>query len=219
MNGMNQLFLDDPVWFLDRMCVDNKTMQEGVAGAQHLERLNGAKFGVFDLVPTGGNSVRLTYASPGTGHHIVGDRPIWAYWCPFLAGGGLPGYIDIPRISPKRRLIFTAAMQGCALVITASPASRESFRVYHHQHPESLQVWDKIWAQGTRGRTSMLSYEQYGNPTGADGGMTNAFNFLWRPRGRAWSFVSQSNKFVPLPMGTRIERDLAKPILDLPAGV
>jgi hypothetical protein len=220
MNGMNKLFMDDPIWFLNRLCVDNKAMQEGVDGARNLERLNGAKFGVFDLVPvSGGNTVTLRYASPMSGHVITGDPPIFAYWCPFLAGGGLPGWVDIPRANPPRRLMFTAAMQGCALVVTKSPASNAHFRVFHNQHPETASTWSAMSGIGITGVISNLGYEVYGNPTGPDGGMTNAFNLLWRPPGRAWSYVSQSNRFVPLPMGTKIERDLTKPILDLPAGV
>jgi hypothetical protein len=75
-------------------------------------------------------------------------------------------------------------------------------------------------ASGADTQMSDLNYDHYGNPIpGAGGGMTNAFNLLWRPPGKAWSYVSQSNLFVPLPMGTEIKRDTAKPILDLPTGV
>lgn len=220
MNGMNKLFMDDPIWFLNRICVDNKQMQEGNSGASNLVRLNASKWGVFDLVPvSGGRKVVLTYASPMSGHNVVGDVPIIAYWCPFLAGGGLPGYVDIPRTNPPRRFMFTAAMQGCALVVTRTPNSTTTFRVFHNQHPEQASTWQAMAGQGLTGVISNLGYTDYGNPSGPDGGMTNAFNILWRKPGRAWSYVSQSNQFVPLPTGTLIERDLAKPILDLPAGV
>jgi len=67
MNGMNKLFTDDPVMFLDQVCVDNKKMQEGITGAKNLEPLNGATFGMFDLGPTGGNTATLHFASPGAG--------------------------------------------------------------------------------------------------------------------------------------------------------
>ncbi len=220
MNGMNRLFMEDPVWFLDHICVDNKAMQEGIAGAQNLERLNGAKFGVFDLEPvSGGTKVMLRFASPGAGHVIVGDAPIVAYWCPFLAGGELPGWVDVPRVRAPRRFVFTAAMQGCALVVTKSPDSPQHFRVFHNQHPDMASTWQAMGGLGITGVLSNLQYSQYGNPMGPDGGMTNAFNFLWHPPGRAWSYISQSNRFIPLPMGTRIERDPAKPILNLPTGV
>ena len=110
-------------------------------------------------------------------------------------------------------------MQGCALVVTSSPASPAHFRVFHNQHPEMSSTWTAMGGAGITSVISNLDYTQYGNPAGPDGGMTNAFNLLWHPRGRAWSYVSQSNRFIPLPRGTRIERDLAKPILALPTGV
>jgi len=219
MNAMNRLFMDNPVDFLKAVCVDNKTMQEGLDGAKNLVGLNETKFGYFDLVITGGNMVRLTCASLGAIPKVQNDVPIQAYWCPFLQGGGLPGWVDIPRINPPRRLVLIAAMQGCAFIITNSPVSAQHFRLFHNQHPETKSTWAAIQQSGITATISTLSYEQYGNPSGNDGGMTNAFNLLWRPSGKAWSYVSQSNKFVPLPKGTKIERDLAKPILDLPAGV
>jgi hypothetical protein len=209
--------MGDPVRFLKGVCVDNKTMQEGIEGARNLRLLNAAKVGSFDLVITGGNSVRLAFA--GAGYAIQGDIPIRAYWCPFLAGGGLPGWVDVPRTNPVYRFVFTAAMQGCALVVTNSPAAPRNFRVFHNQHPEADTTWQAIQDLGIASTISSLGYDAYGNAMGADGGMTNAFNLLWRPPRRAWAYISQSNRFVPLARGTRIERDAAKPILDLPAGV
>ena len=223
MNGMNELFMCDPVDFLRAVCVDNKTMQEGIGGANNIVRLNGAKSGVFDLVVTGGNQVRLTFASPEAGHEIQRDVPISAYWCPFISGGGLPGWVDVPRFNPVWRLVLTAAMQGCAFVITNSPASAQHFRVFHNQHPEAnSSTWDAIQQSGVNSTISTFSYEEYGNTIpGAGGGMTNAFNILWKPPGKKWSYVSQSNRFVHLDtgLGTRIERDHAKRILDRPVGV
>ncbi len=225
MNGLNALFVNDPVWFLRNICVDNQAMQLGPEGARTLTRLNAAKSGMFDLVPAGranANKVVLTDASPGSGHAVVRDAPISAYWCPFLAGGGLPGWVDVPRAHPPQRLIFTAAMQGCCYVVTTSPAGRGNFRVFHNQHPETAATWQAIAGQGAS-VLSTLTYDEYGG-----GGLTNAFNILWRPTGKAWAYVSQTNSFVPSPPppGVRnyrptiaIERNLAKPILDLPVGV
>jgi len=225
MNGMNEFFMRDPVRFLRDVCVDNKTMQEGIGGANNIVRLNGAKSGVFDLVITGThdqNQVRLTCVSPEAGYEIQGDLKIEAYWCPFLSGGGLPGWVDVPRFNPESRLVLTAAMQGCAFVITDSPASAQYFRVFHNQHPEASSTWAAIQQSGVNSTISTFSYEEYGNTIpGAGGGMTNAFNILWKPPGKKWSYVSQSNRFVHLDtgLGTRIERDHAKRILDRPVGV
>lgn len=224
---MNSLFLRDPLWFLQNMCVDNQAMQLGPAGALTLTRLNTAKQGTFDFVLTGNrnsNKVVLTDASPGSGHAIVGDVPIPAYWCPFLPGGGLPGWVDVERASPNMRFVFTAAMQGCCYVVASSPASLRHFRVFHNQHPDMASTWQAIQASGATNVYSQLTYTEYGNA----GGMTNAFNILHRPQRKAWSYLSQSNRFVPSvpPPGVRnyrptilIERDNGMPILDLPAGV
>jgi len=214
MNGMNQLFMENPVQFLRDVCVDNKTMQQGIQGANDLRLLNAVKVGTFDLVIAGGNKVTFTFA--GAGYQIKNDIPIKAYWCPFLAGMGLPGWVDVPKFSPTYRFVFTPAMQGCALVVTKSPASTRHFRVFHNQHPDDNRTWQAMQNSGITGTLSSLGYDAYGN---AQTEMTNAFNFMWRPPGRAWSIVSQSNQFIPLPKGTLIERDHSKPILDIPAGV
>ncbi len=216
MNGLNKQFLADPVVFLKSKCVDNKTMQEGVEAAKHITQLNGAKVGAFDLITVKDSLVRLTYAVVP---EIKNDAPIFAYWCPFLPGMDLPGWVDIPKSEPKFNFVLTAAMQGCAFIITNSPASEQSFRVFHNQHPEDKRPWAAMEKEGATKIVSKLSYEQYGNAIDEEGGMTNAFNLLWKPPDKNWSYVSQSNKFVPLPKGTKIERDTSKPILDLPAGV
>lgn len=216
MNGMNKLFMADPVGFLKTNCVDNKTMQEGIEGAKHVRLLNSAKMGAFDLVVVSDKLVRLAYASVP---EIKNDAPIFAYWCPFLAGGDLPGWVDIPKVDPSYSLVLTAAMQGCAFVITNTPGSDKSFRVFHNQHPETKSTWAAMEKEGATNIVSKFSYEQYGNAMNEDGGMTNAFNLLWKPPKKDWFYVSQSNKFVPMPKGTKIERDMAKPILDSPTGV
>jgi hypothetical protein len=215
MNGMNQLFMNNPVAFLQDMCVDNKAIEEGLAGARQVANLNAAKSGVFDLAITGGNSVRLMYAGQDAGYQIKNDAPIRAYWCPFLNGAATSGWVDVPRRNPQWRLVLTAAMQGCAFVITNSPLSTDHFRVFHNQHPGEQRTWLAIQSAGATQQYSDFSYERYGNPNV----VTNAFNLLWRPPGRAWSYVSQSNMFVPRPTSTAITRDLQKPILDLPTGV
>lgn len=214
MNGMNQLFVNDPVWFLQHVLVDNRFI------AANFGLLNQNKAGLFDLVITGGNTVRLTDASPGTGHQIQNDVAIPAYWCPFLPGGGLPGWVDVPRFNPQRRFVFTAAMQGCALVVTDSPASPQLFRLSHNQHPGAQATWTAMQQIGITAVVSTLSWAQYGNQApAAPVNVTNAFNFLWRPPGQAWSYIAQSNRLVPLAMGMRLERDPAMPLLNLPAGV
>lgn len=227
MNGLNQMFQNDPVWFLKQRCVDNRTMQVGIEGANRIAQLNVTKTGLFDLVPASGrpgeNKVTLVDASPGSNHTIVRDTPISALWCPYLSGGALPGFVDVPRASPPTRLILTAAMQGCAFVVTSSPLGAQYFRVFHNQHPEMSSTWAAITSAGCTNVISTLAYEQY-----EGGGMTNAFNLMWRAPKKSWAYVSQTNSFrpsAPVP-GSRsyrpviiVERNLGKPILDLPAGV
>jgi hypothetical protein len=240
MNGMNQLFTNDPVSFLGRVCVDNKAEQFRTDGLNvaDLLALNGAKSGSFDfdsadpnvniMIATGRTvSIRRVCAT----HPVVKDTAIQAYWCPFLAGAANQiGWVDVPRRAPQHGFIFTAAMQGCCYVVTNSPASPQCFRVWHNQHPTETASWQTINASGATTVYSQLTYEQYG------GDLVNAFNILWRPKGRAWCYVSQSNLFVPSPAPTgliarmtgadrnyrptiKLARDKSKPILNLPAGV
>lgn len=237
MNGMNQIFASKPAHWLERVCVDNRAEQfrtDGLNSAD-LQALNTAKSGTFDF----------TYADTGQSmfhaklaairrvcptHAVVNDTGINAYWCPFLAGSAAQiGWVDVPRRAPANRFIFTAAMQGCCYVVTNSPASAAHFRVWHNQHPDTALSWRTISATGATTVYSQLTYEQYG------GAMVNAFNIIWRPPGGVWTYVSQSNEFVPStpPSGfiarmTGEDRNYrptiglkrsTRPVLEMPAGV
>ena len=239
MNGMNSIFMASPEKFLDKICVDNKAEQFRTDGlnAGDLVALNAAKHGAFDFATSNpnanimsGTDGKVALRLVGPGHAVVKDTGIDAYWCPFLAGGANQiGWVDVPRRAPQYRFIFTAAMQGCCYVVTNSPASAQHFRVWHNQHPDTQLSWTTIHQSGATSVYSQLTYHQYG----AD--LVNAFNILWRPPKGVWSYVSQSNLFVPSPPETGLWAKLkgttlnyrptitvkrsSKPILVLPAGV
>ncbi len=154
--------------------------------------LNVLKEGLFDLAgPIAANNVDLGVS----GNHVHNDAPIRAYWCPFIQGNVLPGFVDVPRAQPDSPFVFTAAMNGCAFVITDSP-NHGYFRVYHHQHPDSAFIWNLIHQQGQVVR-SFLGFAEYGvaaNVAPNAVAAPNAFNFLHYQFGM-WSYVVQRQHF------------------------
>ena len=74
--------------------------------------------------------------------------------------------------------MFTAAMRRCALFVTKTPGKNATFRVFHNQHPEMVSIWQAMGGQGITGVIYNIGYTDYGNHTGVDGEMTNAFNIL-----------------------------------------
>ena len=204
-------------------CVDNKTMQEGIVGAQHLASLNMAKWGVFDLVPVPGSTkVTLRFAGPGSTHAISGDLPISAYWIPYLVGGGLPGWVDIPRRWALWRIVLTAAMQGCALVVTSSPASPAHFRVFHNQHPEMSSTWTANGRSGHYQRHFQPGLCAIWEPSrpGRRNGQLAVQPALAPPR-PSLELCLPVEPVHPVAEGNadRARASQAKPILDLPTGV
>jgi hypothetical protein len=167
--------------------------------------LTGNKKGQFDLEFTG-NLTSKVVSFRIADVSVKSDIAIDAYWCPFISGGGLPGWVDLPLEKPAYKFMFTAAMQGCALVVTTSPTPKH-IRVYHHQHPEKIskysaspQIWKAIEEVGQK-QVSILDYEKYS--VKGQTNVTNAFNFLAYKNER-WSYVTQSHFIENLigPKGT-----------------
>jgi hypothetical protein len=43
------------------------------------------------------------------------------------------GWVDVPKKNPEHKFIFTGSMQGCAIVVTESPAGNDKLRIFHYQ--------------------------------------------------------------------------------------
>ena len=198
MRGHNAEFTADPLNYVSKRAVNNltwfaKTVRAGNASPE--SALNNAlaiqKSGFFDLETTSISAVEFKVTGPAG---LIGDTPIGAYWCPFIQGGGLPGYVDIPKKNPPLKFVFTAAMNGCRLVVTNYSATH--YRVYHNQHPdgnnaESQRIWNLIKAQGHE-IVSHFGWDEYA-PAG-NAFPPNAFNFLYYRNGN-WNYVSQAQTF------------------------
>jgi hypothetical protein len=193
MNGHNALFQNNVTTYMNDVIIDNVAYFRNMANNGFVTALTVPKTGQFDLMPSGINPRRVQFRiAPVAG--IIGDAPINAYWCPFDNGGGIPGWVDLPLHNPAHRLMFTAAMQGCALVITNSPVANH-IRVYHHQHPDmnnaaAPAVWNALHAVG-QPVISILQYDDYGL-AGLNGNAPNAFNFLLY-RNATWNYVTQAH--------------------------
>lgn len=206
MHGHNAAFVGDPMGYLNATVVDNISFfrQDPGAGAA-VAVLDAAKSGGFDLdfaglLPERRSVLRVSPAP------LMGDAPIQAYWCPFVSGGGLPGWVDLPTLNPPWRFMFTASMQGCALVVTPSPVANH-IRVYHHQHPTdgpSQSVWNALNGVGQQ-VSSILAYDDYGVAGVAGPQVANALNFLYYRNGR-WNFVTQAHVFVQTAMTLGVRR-------------
>ena len=149
MNGHNLTFRNNPIWYVAQRAINNVSWfmkdQANSINQQRNRILNTAKSGTFDLL--GDGQAKEVILAP-TGNPLHTDALITAYWCPFIQGNVLPGFVDIPRHNPQHNFVFTAAMNGCALVATTSPFGKNMIRIYHHQHPESVSVNQLIHAQG-----------------------------------------------------------------------
>ncbi len=212
MNGHNAQFQADPNRYTNAWIINSvqwfRNAQHGV-NAQRNTLLGILKEGYFDFVPAGGiNSVTLTVIG---NQNIGGEQPVSAYWCPFVQGNILPGYIDLPRQNPDFRFVFTAAMQGCALVATESPQGPNFFRLYHHQHPDSNNIWTLIHNQNQE-VLSILSYADYGQANVANG-VGNSFNFLYY-RNSNWVYITQPQILSP-DLTVRLNANKQKEIISV----
>ncbi|KRB66342.1 hypothetical protein [Noviherbaspirillum sp. Root189] len=124
---------------------------------------------------------------------FVAHGGIDAYWVPYHAGLGLPGYTDVLRVNPASNFVFTAGMNGCAFVVTDSPKGAAYMRVYHNQHPDDDRVWAAIHAQG-RPVISFAGFDEYGGGALGHGVNPVAFNFMYY-RNATWHYVFQPQAF------------------------
>ncbi len=200
----NNMFRQNPIGFVNNYTVDIKTWFEGLMRTprdpahQYLQASALAGVCRFDFEPAGGF---LGFGVNTVTARVVGNNGIDAYWAPYHAGGGLPGYTDVLRRNPPTRFVFTAGMNGCAFVVTDSPRGPAYMRVYHHQHPgdannqtqESTSVWQAIANQGQQ-IISVSSFEDYGGTPPPHGFNPVAFNFLYY-RNSTWVYVNQPQQF------------------------
>ena len=189
MNGHNTLFRADPVWYIRQRAINGVAwfMRDQANQAHQMQALmlNNAKQGAFDLQGDG-QTPQVTLTPVGNVLHD--DPPIHAYWCPFIQGNVLPGFVDVPRINPPYRFVFTAAMNGCALVVTNSPLGPGMIRIYHNQHPGNQNINQLIHNQGQQ-IVSFITFDDYGD-VNQQMPAPNAFNFLYYRNG-GWRFVLQ----------------------------
>ncbi|MDQ0988454.1 hypothetical protein [Streptomyces sp. V2I9] len=87
---------------------------------------------------------------------------------PYLRGGARDpatdvGHKDIPQVpgnAPGAKLVFTAAMNGCAFAVTASPRGPEAFRAWHYQSPGSRMA-DALEFQRTHATMDWFGDDEY----------------------------------------------------------
>ncbi|MGJ7535814.1 MULTISPECIES: hypothetical protein [unclassified Variovorax] len=215
MNGHNQLFRADPVAYAQLRAINgvswfmqNAQAQQNPAFAMQVLVLNTAKMGSFDLQGTA-QALQVTLRPVGNVLHQ--DQPISAYWCPFIQGNVMPGFVDVPRHNPQHRFVFTAAMNGCALMVTNSPLGAHLIRVYHHQHPGQANINQMIQAQGQE-VISYIGFDDYGHAN-QHIPLPNAFNFLYYRNG-AWKYVLQPQLFDPLTNNVTLNGLIPSQVLD-----
>lgn len=203
-----QQFMQNPLNFVNQYTVDIKGWFENLnrghdqaraTGRALLAAANAAKVCRIDLDPVGG---LFGFGVNTVEFRMKADGDCNAYWIPFNPGGGLPGYADIPRVSPACKHAFTAGMNGCMLVVTESPQGAGYMRVYHHQHPDDVRaggVWDQIRALGMAELSYAGAADYDGGPL-AHGHNPVAFNSLYYRNG-LWNYVLQPQSFGALDAG------------------
>lgn len=220
MNNQNINFINNPIGYLNNNAVNHRWFDEHVQRANNgnapiaeiaaVNLLPNAKQGNFDLqsvvAPLGGR--------PQVKFAVINDipamdTPLTAYWCPYVNGNGIPGFVDVPRRNPAYKFIFTAAMNGCAFIITDSPLGGGHFRVYHHQHPGTAVI-DNLILAATPNIITTFGFSQYGNGALLGANLPVAFNFLYYRNG-GWVIVSHATSMDALTGQVRI--DPAKPLL------
>ncbi|WP_431689015.1 hypothetical protein [Hahella sp. NBU794] len=222
MDNRNTQFISDPIAFLNNNTINHRWFDEhiqrrnnnpqGVSMAERaaVDLLPYTKMGSFDLQPAAtpvGGRRQSRFAV--IHDHPANDSALTGYWCPYVNGAGLPGFVDVPRHNPQHRFVFTAAMNGCAFFITESPLGGAYFRVYHHQHPGNVGVNNLISAV-TPNVISVFDFSQYGNDNLPGLNLPVAFNFLYY-RNSGWVVVSHATA---MDAHTGVVRfDPAKPTL------
>lgn len=216
MNSLHQVsFETDPVRYTDTWAINSVSWFAGEGGvtddkkkhAQYIE-LDRKKEGLFGLEPVGSmNMVEFSIASNSWWRRT---KPISAYWCPYNTGTGLPGYVDVLWHNPLYRFVFTPAMQGCALAVTACPFSYDFFRVYHHPHPNDADQWKLIYRESGE-VFSFLMPDEY---IKKDGKPPNAFNFLYYRNSR-WIYVTQPQHMIfGEPIAVQLNHSMPRVVKD-----
>lgn len=203
MNNRNINFINDPIGYLNNNTVNHRWFDEHIqrrnlgnaplAETAAVNLLPIAKMGNFDFQPTAGapgGRPQVKFAT--INNNPTMDAALTAYWCPYVNGNGIPGFVDVPRTNPTYNFVFTAAMNGCAFIITDSPLGGGHFRVYHHQHPGTAAI-DNLILAATPNIITTFGFDQYGNGALAGLNLPVAFNFLYYRNG-GWVIVSQATK-------------------------
>lgn len=196
MHGANGSFVARPKVFLETNVVDNiNWLREAGKPVDTVNRrlvfmADALKEANFDLVCGKDSQGMRVYDLRLCCDRTDNDVPIRAYWCPFVQGDVLPGYVDIPRKNPEYQFLFTPAMNGCSFDITDSPNGADMMRVYHNQHPDSKSIKREIG----KDPISTFSFDEYGTKSNP-----NAFN-LMQYRDDGWHYISQPQQFT---YGTR----------------
>ncbi|BBO81734.1 hypothetical protein DSCO28_23000 [Desulfosarcina ovata subsp. sediminis] len=192
----NNLFRADPFRFINTYSVDIKGWFEGLMrhgdgmSRALVQAANAAGVCRLDFDPVGGffgfgvNTVQV---------QMIPQGGIDAYWVPYHAGHGLPGFTDVLRLNPPSKFVFTAGMNGCAFVVTDSPKGVAYMRVYHNQHPNVDSIWNDIHNVGMP-VISYSGFEDYGGGALPNGMNPVAFNFLYYRNG-TWNYVFQPQAF------------------------
>jgi hypothetical protein len=195
----NNLFKADPETFVKTYTVDIKTWFENLMRSTSLETRKGAALseaanamGVCraDFEPVDGGFFSKTQTVQ---LRFIPNEGIDAYWVPYHAGLGLPGWADVARTNPPCKFVFTAGMNGCAFVITDSPAGAGLMRVYHNQHPDDPGVMQAIHNVG-QPVISFAGFDEQGGMALPHGINPVAFNCLYYRNG-TWSYIFQPQAF------------------------
>jgi hypothetical protein len=202
MNGLNTSFVTDPTTFLGNRPVNvsgilPRSVSAGGAPSA-TPMIDTIKYGAFDISQDGGQVwLREASRSVATG----GDQALVAYWCPFAQSNGKAGFVDIPKTQPLTDIVFTAAMNGCSLMVTAADKPG-NFRLHHHQHPAGVSRAIVNTASGIVESAIVFEFAEadYNTPATV-GSFFQTFNFL-RFQAGGWKLYSQYTKLTLAAGGT-----------------
>lgn len=192
-HSLNRFFLMDPIGFVNGNAINQigwyQKYASNFAEMKIIKSFDDNKYGFFQFTKAPKmNEAEFTPVGGG----CAGDLTLSAYWCPYLTGIGLPGYVDFSAVNPERNFIFTAAMSGCSLEVTRTPNRPGMLRVYHNQHPTSKIVRDKVLAQGEPILKS-ITFDDYGRST-VGNSFPNGFVFLHYSND-GWQLVAKSQYY------------------------
>lgn len=194
MNGQNNSLRTDTVRFLTSTPVNvSEIVERSVTAVAAEPMISKVKYGMFDLTADGSQAWLKEVSRTG----VTGaDAALIAYWCPFRQGhGAAAGWVDVPKTRPVTEYVFTAAMNGCALLITQSPLKQGDFRVIHHQHPTKAKERAAVnIASGISESDIVFEFNdtEYDSPP-TTGSFYQCFNFL-RYEAPKWRLYSQYTK-------------------------